>query len=78
MDSGKNPVVPPAMVLILSERKQFSLTCCSLEDLCLIELFISIFLLRTLKGGWYFGLTSNELHFLPESAILDIWLDLFR
>ena len=44
----------------------------------MIELFISIILLRTLKGGWCFGLTSSELRFLPKSTILDILLDLFR
>ena len=49
-----------------------------LDDLYLIELFISIIPLRTLKGGWCFGLTFSELHFLPESTSLDICLDLFR
>ena len=44
----------------------------SLDDLYLMELFIGIILLRTLKGGLCFCLTSSELHFLPESNILDI------
>ena len=62
-------------MIILHRPKFIVLSDCggsSLDDLYLIELFISIILLRTLKGGWCFSLTSSELHFLPEFTILDI------